>query len=63
MRPTRRAPANELLDLGPRSVVITLGSGGAAVSDATGSWLAPAHPVRGPVDTTGAGAVTRAGAR
>jgi ribokinase len=47
--------ARRLLSLGPRSVVITLGAGGAVVADATGVWGVPAAAVDEVVDTTGAG--------
>ncbi len=43
-----------LLDLGPRSVVVTLGARGAAVVTGSGVVEVPA-PVVSPVDTTGAG--------
>lgn len=43
-----------LLDLGPRSVVITLGASGAVVADADGTEHVPAPRVRA-VDVTGAG--------
>jgi ribokinase len=43
-----------LLDLGPRSVVITLGARGAVLADGTGVHEIPAPSVK-PVDTTGAG--------
>lgn len=43
-----------LLDLGPRSVVITLGARGAVIADASGVSEVPAPTVE-PVDTTGAG--------
>ncbi|MFE2940660.1 ribokinase [Streptomyces sp. NPDC059255] len=46
--------ARALLALGPRSVVITLGSRGALVADARTTALVPSVPVRA-VDTTGAG--------
>ncbi|MFJ2114212.1 MULTISPECIES: ribokinase [unclassified Streptomyces] len=46
--------ARALLALGPRSVVITLGSRGALVADARTTALVPSMPVRA-VDTTGAG--------
>jgi ribokinase len=49
------AAARELLRLGPTSVVITLGSAGAAVADGSGIRLLPAVPVPKVVDTTGAG--------
>lgn len=47
--------ARRLLELGPRSVVITLGAAGAVVADAGGVLAAPAVPVTEVVDTTGAG--------
>lgn len=43
-----------LLDLGPRSVVITLGARGAVLADSSGVHEIPAPKVE-PVDTTGAG--------
>ncbi|MET8470631.1 ribokinase [Streptomyces sp. NPDC006422] len=46
--------ARQLLTLGPRSVVVTLGSEGALVADASGSRRVPAVKVKA-VDTTGAG--------
>ncbi|MGD6745354.1 ribokinase [Streptomyces sp. BH106] len=46
--------ARQLLSLGPRSVVVTLGSEGALVADASGSQRVPAVKVKA-VDTTGAG--------
>ncbi|MGP3772282.1 ribokinase [Streptomyces sp. SDT5-1] len=46
--------ARQLLTLGPRSVVVTLGSEGALVADASGSQRVPAVKVKA-VDTTGAG--------
>ncbi|MGM1059745.1 ribokinase [Saccharothrix sp. Mg75] len=49
------APTHEaLLDLGPRSAVVTLGARGAAVVTRDGVVEVPAPPVT-PVDTTGAG--------
>ncbi|MQA08501.1 MAG: ribokinase [Pseudonocardiaceae bacterium] len=48
------ADPHRLLELGPRSVVITLGSRGALVADASGTVQVDAPSVR-PVDTTGAG--------
>jgi ribokinase len=47
--------ARRLLDLGPRSVVITLGAAGAVVADAGGVWRGPAVTVDEVIDTTGAG--------
>jgi ribokinase len=47
--------ARRLLDLGPRSVVITLGAAGAVIADATDVWRVPAGTVDEVVDTTGAG--------
>jgi ribokinase len=47
--------ARELLRLGPKSAVITLGPAGAAVADGSGVRLLPAVPVAKVVDTTGAG--------
>lgn len=47
--------ARRLLELGPRSVVITLGAAGAVVADAAGVWRVPAEPVDQVIDTTGAG--------
>jgi ribokinase len=45
-----------LLALGPASVVVTLGAGGAVAGTAAGGrWAAPAEPVATVVDTTGAG--------
>jgi ribokinase len=46
--------APELLSLGPRSVVITLGAAGAVVADSSSATHLPAPEV-GVVDTTGAG--------
>ncbi|QNS06146.1 ribokinase [Streptomyces xanthii] len=46
--------AKALLELGPRSVVVTLGSEGALVADASGSARVPSVKVEA-VDTTGAG--------
>ncbi|WP_406387493.1 ribokinase [Streptomyces sp. NBC_00887] len=46
--------AAQLLAMGPRSVVITLGSAGALVADAKGTVRVPGLPVQA-VDTTGAG--------
>ncbi|MFC4531334.1 ribokinase [Sphaerisporangium dianthi] len=46
--------ARELLGLGPRSVVITLGADGAVVADASGVTAIPSQRVE-VVDTTGAG--------
>jgi ribokinase len=46
--------ARELLALGPRSVVITLGADGAVVADGTDVGVVPSPRVE-PVDTTGAG--------
>ncbi|MFB7712104.1 ribokinase [Streptomyces sp. NPDC056105] len=46
--------AQALLALGPRSVVITLGAGGALVADGTGTRRVPSVKVTA-VDTTGAG--------
>ncbi|MHB9753681.1 ribokinase [Streptomyces sp. BYX5S] len=46
--------ARQLLALGPRSVVVTLGSEGALVADASGAQRVPAVKVKA-VDTTGAG--------
>lgn len=40
---------------GSRSVVVTLGSRGAAIADASGSWLRQAERAKAVVDTTGAG--------
>jgi ribokinase len=47
--------ARELLRLGPKSAVITLGAAGAAVADGAAARLLPARPVKDVVDTTGAG--------
>jgi ribokinase len=47
--------ARELLRLGPKSAVITLGPAGAVVADGSGVRLLPAVPVAKVVDTTGAG--------
>jgi ribokinase len=47
--------ARELLRLGPKSAVITLGPAGAIVADSSGVRLLPAVPVAKVVDTTGAG--------
>jgi ribokinase len=47
--------ARELLRLGPKSAVITLGPAGAVVADGSGVRLLPAAPVAKVVDTTGAG--------
>lgn len=49
-----RALGRALLDTGLASVIVTLGSKGAAVGEADGVGLVPAHPVDA-VDTTGAG--------
>lgn len=46
--------AEQLLALGPGSVVVTLGERGALVADRSGAVLVPAPRVQ-PVDTTGAG--------
>lgn len=46
--------ARALLELGPRSVVVTLGASGAVAADAGGAEHVPAPRVRA-VDTTGAG--------
>ena len=46
--------ARDLLALGPRSVVVTLGARGAVAADADGEVAVPAEPVE-VVDTTGAG--------
>ena len=46
--------AHALLERGPRSVVVTLGPGGAVVADASGTTRVDAPRVRA-VDTTGAG--------
>lgn len=47
--------ARQLLALGPRSVVITLGAEGAVVADGSRVWRVPAVAVDTVVDTTGAG--------
>lgn len=47
--------ATRLLDLGPRSVVITLGAEGAVLADGGGARRLPARPVDEVLDTTGAG--------
>lgn len=47
--------ARRLLDLGPRSVVITLGAAGAVIADGSRVWRVPAVTVDTVVDTTGAG--------
>lgn len=46
--------ASALLELGPRSAVVTLGADGAVVADGSGTHRVPAPLVRA-VDTTGAG--------
>jgi len=51
---TPEAWAAALLALGPRSVVVTLGAGGALVADPAGSVRIPSPEVKA-VDTTGAG--------
>ena len=47
--------AQELLRLGPKSAVVTVGAAGAAVADAATARLLPAVPVAEVMDTTGAG--------
>ena len=47
--------AGQLLARGPRSVVITLGPGGAVLADQHGTQRLPAPHVEHVVDTTGAG--------
>ncbi|HWE10116.1 MAG TPA: ribokinase [Solirubrobacteraceae bacterium] len=47
--------AERLLQLGPRSVVITLGAAGAVYADLHGVFRVPAHRVEAVLDTTGAG--------
>jgi ribokinase len=47
--------ARRLLERGPRSAVITLGSRGAAIADSSGTRRLAAAPVTTVVDTTGAG--------
>ena len=47
--------ASRLLELGPRSVAITLGAEGAVFGDHSGLARLPARPVEHVVDTTGAG--------
>ena len=47
--------ARDLVALGARSAVVTLGAAGAAVADGRSSRLVPAVPVADLVDTTGAG--------
>ncbi|GAA3997629.1 ribokinase [Allokutzneria multivorans] len=46
--------ATRLLDVGPRSVVVTIGAKGAVVADRAGVHTVPSPQVK-PVDTTGAG--------
>jgi fructoselysine 6-kinase len=53
-RETAIADAHRLRDLGPRTVAVTLGSGGAVVLDGDGAWAATA-PSAAVVDTLGAG--------
>lgn len=48
--------AGRLLTAGPRHVIVTLGSGGAFLLNASGAWHVPAFRVRA-VDTTAAGDV------
>ncbi len=48
------AAAAEILELGTKAVVLTLGPAGAVAANETGVWHTPAPSVQ-PVDTTGAG--------
>ncbi len=49
------AAVRRLLELGPRSAVITLGADGVVFADRSGVSRLPAEPAREVVDTTGAG--------
>jgi ribokinase len=49
------AAARRLLELGPRSAVVTLGADGAVLADRDGVYHIAARPVDEVVDTTGAG--------
>jgi ribokinase len=48
------AAAKQLLEMGVRNVVITLGSKGSLAVNAEGKWLVPSFPVKA-IDTTAAG--------
>lgn len=52
--------AHQLIDRGARTVLVTLGSAGAVLVDATGSWMATPPPIT-PRSTVGAGDSSLAG--